>query len=315
MPTDALSILLASTSASLALDLLIHPLDTIKTRVQSREYTQFLERNRGAGIWKYPGISRGLYQGIGTIVAASFPAAAAFFLTYEYTQSGLQVVRQKFGSDESSSIHVLSDFCAASAADLAACVVYAPAVALKNNAQMIQSEQPNISGPMTGRKLKVVAQSATSLAFKKFASPRQLWSGYPALVAHSLPVSVIQMPLYEAFRHYITEYRLEDEKSSYLEPEPKSRERKQRQITIKEVSVTAATRIMLDAAHTNAAQQQQMIKLVQEILRADGLRGLFRGCTINSVMMGLGSGLYFGLYESAKCWLRKGSPGAHLTVS
>ncbi|KAB8270121.1 mitochondrial carrier domain-containing protein [Aspergillus minisclerotigenes] len=322
MAAEPLSILLASTTASLSLDLLIHPLDTIKTRIQSREYSQFLRTNTGTSIWRHPGIFRGLYQGIASVTAASFPTAGAFFITYEYAQSGLQVIHQKLGTHESSSGRLFSDFCAASVADLAACGVFAPADALKHNAQMIQLHQPDTSAPVAGGRVGGVAQKATRLAFKKFINPRQLWSGYPALVAHSLPVSAIQMPLYEAFRCRIFEYRFGD-REKVLE-RPRDYGKKQAHSTIGQAAATAAisaavsggiasvltapmdmvrTRIMLDAADTTSPQKKRMLNAVREIIRTDGPRGLFRGCAINTFMAAVGSGLYFGLYESTKWWL------------
>ncbi|OGM44922.1 mitochondrial carrier protein [Aspergillus bombycis] len=321
MSAEPLSILLASTAASLSLDLFIHPLDTIKTRIQSREYSQFLRANTGTSIWRHPEIFRGLYQGIASVTAASFPTAGAFFITYEYAQSGLQLIHQRLGTHESSSARLFSDFCAASVADLAACAVFAPADALKHNAQMIQSHQPDASPRVGG-----VAQKATRLAFKKFINPKQLWNGYPALVAHSLPMSAIQMPLYEALRCRIFEYRFgaREEGSERL----RDYGRKQAHLTIGEAAGTAAisaavsgciasvltapmdmvrTRIMLDAADTTAPQKKRMINAVREIIRTDGPRGLFRGCAVNTFMAAIGSGLYFGLYESAKWWLRSDS--------
>ncbi|KNG83257.1 hypothetical protein ANOM_008267 [Aspergillus nomiae NRRL 13137] len=326
MSAEPLSILLASTAASLSLDLFIHPLDTIKTRIQSREYSQFLRTNTGTSIWRHPGIFRGLYQGIASVTAASFPTAGAFFITYEYAQSGLQLIHRKLGTHESSSAQVFSDFCAASVADLAACAVFAPADALKHNAQMIQSQQPDASSHVAGGETGGVAQKATQLAFKKFINPRQLWNGYPALVAHSLPVSAIQMPLYEALRCRISEYRfgVREEGSGRLRDYGK----KQVHLTIGEAASTAAisaavsgsvasvltapmdmvrTRIMLDAADTTAPQKKRMINAVREIIRTDGPRGLFRGCAVNTFMAAVGSGLYFGLYESTKWWLSSDS--------
>ncbi|KAF5865183.1 hypothetical protein ETB97_005087 [Aspergillus alliaceus] len=334
MPADALSILLSSTGASLALDLFVHPLDTIKTRIQSREYANFLRANVGTSVWRHPAIFRGLYQGIGSVIAASFPAAGAFFITYEYAQSRLKVLHQKLGTDESSSAQFISDLCAASAADLAACVVFAPADALKHNAQMIQSAQPDASGRVARARPGGIAQKATTLALQKFInSPRQLWSGYPALVAHSLPLSAIQMPLYEVFKHHITDYRF-GARERALET-PRDYGTKKTHMTIGEASTTAAlsaavaggiasvltapmdvvcTRIMIDAADTNAPQKKRIANAAREIIRTDGLRGLFRGCAIHSFMLAAGSGLYFGLYEGTKYWLNSDSMENHLML-
>jgi hypothetical protein len=177
---------------------------------------------------------------------------------------------------------------------------------------------PQTSGPRLGG----IAQKATRLALKKFIHPRQLWSGYPALVAHSLPASAIQMPLYEALRQRITDYRFGDRDGETKAL--RDYEVKQVDLTLREASIVAAisaavaggiasiltapmdmvrTRIMLDAPDTNASQKKRIANAVREILRVDGPKGLYRGCAFNSVMIAVGSGLYFGLYEGTKRWL------------
>ena len=41
----------------------------------------------------------------------------------------------------------------------------------------------------------------------------------------------------------------------------------------------------------------------QEILRTEGVRGLFRGGALRSLWTALGSGLYLGVYESGRTYL------------
>lgn len=60
----------AGAAAAFAVDALVYPLDTIKTRYQSQQY---LTRSRAAT--KVPGsLFRGVYQGIGSVVVATLPA-------------------------------------------------------------------------------------------------------------------------------------------------------------------------------------------------------------------------------------------------
>ncbi|XP_038963748.1 mitochondrial S-adenosylmethionine carrier protein isoform X4 [Rattus norvegicus] len=67
--------LVAGGVAGAAVDLILFPLDTIKTRLQSPQGF-----NQAGGF-------RGIYAGVPSAAIGSFPNAAAFFLTYEYVKS------------------------------------------------------------------------------------------------------------------------------------------------------------------------------------------------------------------------------------
>ncbi|XP_013369177.1 PREDICTED: S-adenosylmethionine mitochondrial carrier protein isoform X5 [Chinchilla lanigera] len=60
--------------AGASVDLILFPLDTIKTRLQSPQG------------FKKAGGFRGIYAGVPSTAIGSFPNAAAFFLTYEYVK-------------------------------------------------------------------------------------------------------------------------------------------------------------------------------------------------------------------------------------
>ncbi|XP_073425851.1 mitochondrial S-adenosylmethionine carrier protein isoform X2 [Dendrobates tinctorius] len=63
--------LLAGGTAGMCVDLILFPLDTVKTRLQSPQ-----------GFSKAGGF-RGIYSGVPSTAVGSFPNAAAFFVTYE----------------------------------------------------------------------------------------------------------------------------------------------------------------------------------------------------------------------------------------
>ncbi|XP_073900281.1 mitochondrial S-adenosylmethionine carrier protein isoform X7 [Castor canadensis] len=66
--------LVAGGVAGVSVDLILFPLDTIKTRLQSPQGF-----NKAGGF-------RGIYAGVPSAAIGSFPNAAAFFLTYEYVK-------------------------------------------------------------------------------------------------------------------------------------------------------------------------------------------------------------------------------------
>ncbi|CAJ0640900.1 666_t:CDS:2 [Entrophospora sp. SA101] len=69
--------LVAGGIAGTAVDTILYPLDTIKTRLQSK-----------LGLYK-AGSFRGIYSGITSVIIGSAPGASAFFVTYEFLKKGL----------------------------------------------------------------------------------------------------------------------------------------------------------------------------------------------------------------------------------
>lgn len=56
--------------AAFTVDVLVYPLDTIKTRYQSQDFVKTYAQSSKAN----PLAVRGLYQGIGSVVLATLPA-------------------------------------------------------------------------------------------------------------------------------------------------------------------------------------------------------------------------------------------------
>ncbi|XP_074140254.1 mitochondrial S-adenosylmethionine carrier protein isoform X3 [Sminthopsis crassicaudata] len=109
--------LLAGGVAGVSVDLILFPLDTIKTRLQSPQ-----------GFTKAGGF-RGIYAGVPSAAIGSFPNAAAFFITYEYTKFLLR-------SDSSSYLVPVTHMLAASAGEVVACLIRVPSEVVKQRAQV-----------------------------------------------------------------------------------------------------------------------------------------------------------------------------------
>uniref|UniRef100_A0A8D2GC58 Mitochondrial S-adenosylmethionine carrier protein n=1 Tax=Theropithecus gelada TaxID=9565 RepID=A0A8D2GC58_THEGE len=92
--------LVAGGVAGVSVDLILFPLDTIKTRLQSPQGF-----NKAGGF-------RGIYAGVPSAAVGSFPNAAAFFITYEYVKWFLH-------TDSSSYLTPMKHMLAASAGEVA----------------------------------------------------------------------------------------------------------------------------------------------------------------------------------------------------
>ncbi|XP_010588370.1 mitochondrial S-adenosylmethionine carrier protein isoform X3 [Loxodonta africana] len=112
--------LLAGGVAGVTVDLVLFPLDTIKTRLQSPQGF-----NKAGGF-------RGIYAGVPSAAIGSFPNAAAFFITYEY-------VKWLLHTDSSPYLMPVKHMLAASAGEVIACLIRVPSEVVKQRAQVSAS--------------------------------------------------------------------------------------------------------------------------------------------------------------------------------
>ncbi len=101
--------------AGTAVDSLLFPLDTLKTRLQSPQGL------RASGGFK------GMYSGLGSTVLGSAPSAALFFVTYEYVKLELQKKKQL----SLPMVHMM----AASLGEISACTIRVPTEIIKQRMQ------------------------------------------------------------------------------------------------------------------------------------------------------------------------------------
>lgn len=273
-------------------------MDTIITRIQSPAYrTHYRQLN---GLF-HRNLFQGLYQGFGPTLIAGIPSSAAFFAIYEGSKSLFENVR-KSGHLQFIPLPVAHAISGA-AADLVACAIINPAEVLKQNAQV--SRQRNSSSKRRSHLMQ---------ALKTFSrQPTQLWTGYTMLVASSLPGTSLTFSLYEWLKQKLTAAGDSDLTRDI-----------QYQAKVSAVSAAVAagcascifvpvdvvkTRMRL-AAGSNTPDSSSAKIVVQgpmatakNILRTEGVRGLFRGLTFTFLASMFGAGLYLGCYEGCKLYM------------
>ncbi|KAK5221963.1 hypothetical protein LTR72_006219 [Exophiala xenobiotica] len=301
---------LAGAFAAFTVDLLVYPLDTLKTRLQSQQYEKLYKNANGS---TKRSLFRGLYQGVGSIILITIPSSGAFFTTYEALKHGLDGL-----VPANSSIYLpqpAQHALASSGAELVSCAILTPAEVLKQNAQMLSS----------GKK------GSTSLqVFKTFRKqPAKLWRGYTALAARNLPFTGLQFPVFESLKTYFMARR----KARKGAPVDGILERAS--ITAMSAGIAGSgaawvttpidvvkTRIMLAASvddpppkqetkgkpssflmHGIQSSRKSGFAVAKEILNTEGVRGLFRGALLRGCWTALGSGLYLGCYEGGRFYL------------
>ncbi|EFY84628.1 mitochondrial carrier protein, putative [Metarhizium acridum CQMa 102] len=305
---------MAGAVAAFTVDVLVYPLDTLKTRYQSQDYLSTYGTSGRKAL-----APRGLYQGIGSVVLATLPAgivptnarphptrmltfaAGLFFSTYEKAKTviGSLPLHQSL-------VHAS----ASATAELASCLVLAPAEVIKQNAQILREDRTK-------------SRTSTSLqAWRQLAAgdaPRRLFTGYTALVARNLPFTALQFPIFEHLRSWAWEKRRQggSKERGLLETGliagASAGGAGAVAAWVTTPSDVVKTRMMLTAGKSDRRSGEGGGKngrvtswtVTRQIYNERGLVGFFRGALFRSGWTALGSSLYLGTYDGAKLWLRR----------
>ncbi|KAF1992442.1 putative mitochondrial carrier protein [Aulographum hederae CBS 113979] len=168
-------------------DMLMHSLDTVKTRQQGDPHVPPKYTSMGSSyntIWRQEGIRRGLYGGVAPAFLGSFSGTVIFFGTYEWSK------RQLLDMGVNPSLAYLTG---GLVADLAASPLYVPSEVLKTRLQL----QGRHNNPFfkSGYNYRSTLHAARTIARVEGFSA--LFYGYKATLFRDLPFSALQFAFYE----------------------------------------------------------------------------------------------------------------------
>ncbi|KAJ3495704.1 hypothetical protein NLG97_g3207 [Lecanicillium saksenae] len=178
-------------------DMLMHSLDTVKTRQQGDPNVPSKYRSLTSSyytILRQEGVRRGLYSGWLPALGGSFPGTLMFFGTYEWSKRflidhGLQ--------------HHLAYLSAGFLGDLAASIVYVPSEVLKTRLQLQgQFNNPHFH---SGYNYRGTADAARTIV--RTEGPAAMFHGYKATLCRDLPFSALQFMFYEQFQTWARQYK------------------------------------------------------------------------------------------------------------
>lgn len=266
--------LFAGAIAGFTVDAVLFPLDTLKTRMQLATAAAS-SAPTGAVSAARQNLLKGLYQGFGPAVAASAPAAAAFFAVYDYTKKLLE------GRVSDEKYTPLCHVAAAAAGDVAASTVRVPFEVVKQRMQ---------SGMYATARQAVQRTFATE-------GVAGFFSGYGSLVLRELPFDAIQFPLFE-----------------FLKAQWRKRENKGELATWQTSvcgsvagGVSAAITTPLDVVKTRLMTQAAGVSKYKgiwhgltTIAKEEGMGALMAGVTPRVVWISVGGAVFFGALDAAK---------------
>ncbi|XP_008825349.1 S-adenosylmethionine mitochondrial carrier protein isoform X1 [Nannospalax galili] len=254
--------LVAGGVAGASVDLILFPLDTIKTRLQSPQGF-----NKAGGF-------RGIYAGVPSAAVASFPNAAAFFLTYEYVKYFLH-------TDSASYFMPVKHMLAASVGEVVACLIRVPSEVVKQRAQV----------------------SASSRTFQIFSTIlceegiQGLYRGYKSTVLREIPFSLVQFPLWE-FLKALWSWRRGHVVDSWQSAVCGAFAGGFAAAVTTPLDV-AKTRIMLAKAGSSTASGN-VLSALHGVWQSQGLTGLFAGVFPRMAAISLGGFIFLGAYDQTR---------------
>uniref|UniRef100_A0A3Q2V1D5 Mitochondrial S-adenosylmethionine carrier protein n=1 Tax=Haplochromis burtoni TaxID=8153 RepID=A0A3Q2V1D5_HAPBU len=248
--------LVAGGCAGMCVDLTLFPLDTIKTRLQSQQ-----------GFYKAGGF-RGIYAGVPSAAVGSFPNAAAFFVTYEYTKALLGTG----GVFALPHVAPVTHMLAASLGEVVACLIRVPTEVVKQRAQ---------------------ASLSSSTYNILLATLREEVCGNQKLI----PFSLVQFPLWEylktlwSSRQGHTLYSWQSAVCGAVAGAVAA--------FVTTPLDVAKTRIMLAKAGSTTASGNIPLVLY-DVWRSRGIAGLFAGSIPRMTFISVGGFIFLGAYEKVR---------------
>lgn len=282
---------MSASVAGLVVDIVLFPLDTLKTwRQEKKRGNQDEKNDLKRNIQK---VQRNVYRGMSAMMIGSVPSSLVFFTVYEKTQFIL--IQKKYENkktntddsfDKNKSIDIdsknksmLSLVFASCLGEVAACTVRVPTELIKQRTQAGQYAS-------SWETLKSILHG------KMEGKLRGLYRGYTSTIIRDLPFASLQFPLWEILKQKITD---ETTISNTLV---------QSAISGSIASGIAAalttpldlikTRIMLDHI------QHNWIDSAKHIIKEEGIHALFKGITFRVIWISMGGALFLGTYDGVR---------------
>ncbi|CAL9232463.1 unnamed protein product [Arabidopsis halleri] len=269
----------AGALAGISVSLCLHPLDTVKTMIQSCRLGEKSLCNTGRSIISERGFS-GLYRGIASNIASSAPISALYTFTYETVKGTLLPL---FPKEYCSLTHCV----AGGSASIATSFIFTPSERIKQQMQ-VSSHYRNCWTALVG-----IIQKGGLLS---------LYAGWTAVLCRNIPHSIIKFYVYENMKQMVLPSigpRGEPAQPTTLQT-----------LTCGGLAGSAAaffttpfdvvkTRLQTQIPGSRN-QHPNVYQTLQSIRKQEGLRGLYRGLIPRLVMYMSQGAIFFASYEFYK---------------
>ncbi|GMY30324.1 uncharacterized mitochondrial carrier C12D12.05c isoform X1 [Fagus crenata] len=266
----------AGALAGVFVSLCLHPVDTVKTVIQSCRVEQKSICYIGKSIVSDRGLT-GLYRGIATNIASSAPISAVYTFTYESVKGALLPL---FPKEYYSFAHCMAGGCAS----VATSFIFTPSERIKQQMQ-VGSHYQNCWSAFVG----IIGKGGL----------RSLYAGWGAVLCRNVPHSIIKFYTYESLKHVMLSSMQSSAQPSTLQ-------------TLVCGGLAGSTAALFttpfDVVKTrlqtqipgSMSQYDSVFHALREIGKKEGLQGLYRGLTPRLVMYMSQGAIFFTSYEFFK---------------
>ncbi|KAI5655477.1 hypothetical protein M9H77_32664 [Catharanthus roseus] len=274
----------AGAMAGIFVSLCLHPVDTIKTVVQSCRANPKSLHDISRSIISERGVT-GLYRGISTNIASTAPISAVYTFTYESVKGTLLPF---FPKEYESFAHCTAGGCAS----IATSFIFTPSERIKQQMQ-IGSRYQNCWNALLG----IIGKGGLP----------SLYTGWGAVLCRNIPHSVIKFYTYESLKKLLSSVQLGGQTNTCA--------------TLVAGGLAGSTAALFttpfDVVKTRLQTQNPgsinqyhgVLDTLKEIAKSEGLKGLYRGLTPRLFMYMMQGALFFASYESLKSLLSLKVPG------
>ncbi|KAK9277768.1 hypothetical protein L1049_007315 [Liquidambar formosana] len=267
---------LAGALAGVCVSLCLHPVDTIKTVIQSCRADQKSICYIGQSIVSQRGLT-GLYRGIASNIASSAPISAVYTFTYESVKGALLPLLPK---DYHSFAHCMAGGCAS----IATSFIFTPSERIKQQMQ-VGSHYQNCWNALVG----IIGKGGLP----------SLYTGWGAVLCRNVPHSIIKFYTYESLKQLML---------SSLQSNAQLNTAQTLVCGGLAGSTAALFTTPFDVVKTrlqtqipgSVSQYDSVFHALKEIGKHEGLKGLYRGLTPRLVMYISQGALFFASYELFK---------------
>ncbi|KAH6754805.1 Mitochondrial substrate carrier family protein [Perilla frutescens var. hirtella] len=266
----------AGAMAGIFVSLCLHPVDTVKTIIQSCHTSQKPLHYIGRSIIAERGVS-GLYRGISSNIVCSAPISALYTFTYESVKKSLLPLLPK-------EYHSLAHCTAGGCASIATSFLFTPSERIKQQMQ-VSSHYRN-------------CWTALIQVLQKGGLP-SLYAGWGAVLCRNVPHSVIKFYTYESLKQIMLPSIQWNGQANIL-------------TTLVCGGLAGSTASLFttpfDVVKTRLQTQIPgsmtkhggVLSTLNEIWKHEGLNGVYRGLTPRLMMYMIQGALFFASYESFK---------------
>ncbi|KAI5066451.1 hypothetical protein GOP47_0019075 [Adiantum capillus-veneris] len=262
--------------SGMCVSLCLHPIDTVKTVIQSQSCGNRSVLRTLLAIVSERGFF-GLYRGLGSNLASSAPISAIYTFTYESVKAALLPHLPK-------EYHAIAHCTAGGCASIATSIVYTPSECVKQRMQVGSLHRNSW---------------LTFLGILKNGGLSVLYSGWVAVLCRNVPQSVIKFYTYEGLKHHALSEKPDGTPLSAYQ-------------TLAFGGLAGCTAAIFttpfDVIKTRLQTQlpgsvlhgKGVLRIFQHIATSEGIGGLYRGLLPRLVIYLSQGALFFATYEFMK---------------